>query len=252
MKSIYATLSSYNNRVYAPQKNYAAISAQSRANAESAVNPLYTSQLTQFLEGQGIKRAQQQAQYSTNISNLEESLKNKLEENRIAGDRTAEDVATKEADIANTADQYQTDTGQQFDAARLDLARKSSTGGLGQQAQVQAQTLRNTDEARKTTEFKQAKDQQELFKTRTFEDLARSGKLAGQSTETGKKQEKFNLDSYIANQGIDEKQYRSSQEAQRQGDILIKQNEQDRLLTNNWINSIANPAQRDAARLAYR
>lgn len=237
--------------VYAPKLDLAAINAQARQSAEGAVNPYYTKVLNEFLTQQASKRQQQQTQYETNVKNLQDQLKNTLEQNDITKGRTTEDVAKNEADINQTADQFQTDAGQAFDANRLELAKDASTGGLGAQKTEAATTARNTQEKRQEQKFQQHREQQELFKTRTFADLARSGDLAKIASEKGQTQAKFDLDSYIQNQGFDEQAQRNSLEKQRFSDIATEQARQSKLLFASYLQKISNPAQYEAAVRTY-
>ena len=237
--------------VYAPRLDIAALGAQARAGAESAVNPYYTLQLNQFLAKQAAQKQQQQTQYETNVKNAEEQLKQTLEGNEITKQRTTEDVAQNQQQIAQTADEFQTDTGQQFAEDRLALAKEASTGGLGQQKVEKVQTARNLQETRQTGKFEQQKQEQELFKGRTFEDLTRSGEIATKGTTRAKEAAKFDLDSYIQNMGFQESEERDRLRTNQLQEIAAKEAEQRRLLFNNYLNNISNPAQRQAAVSQY-
>lgn len=237
--------------VYAPKKDFAAIGASARANAENAVNPLYTAYLNDFLTQQAHQKAQEQATHDTNVTNLQDTLNQTLEQNDITKGRTTEDVNKNIADTNLQADQFQTDSGQQFNTDRLAAAKNASTGGLGQKSLETAQANRNTQEGRQVAKFKDAVDTQNLFKQRTFDDLARSGELATKGETKGVAKENFDLESYITNAADAETQYRNEQNQKRLADIAQEQQRQDQLLTNSWIESIANPAQRNAARMAY-
>lgn len=237
--------------VYAPKLDVAAVSARARAAAEGAVNPFYTKQLNDFLAKQAFQRQTQKTQYETNVKNMEDQLKNTLEQNEITKTRAGEDVAENIAEVNQTADEFQTDTGQAFDEARLEQARNVSTGGLGQQQVAGTQQARNTQETRQVQKFKQAKEQQELFKTRTFDDLARSGKLASEKTTEGKKQAKFDLDTYLQNTEFEEKETRNALEQQRLEAIGREQGNQAKLLFNQYLAGISNPAQYQAAVQTY-
>ncbi len=235
-------------RVVAPPKlDYAAIQTQARAQAENAVNPYYTSQLNKFLEQQSFQKQQQQAQTETNVKNLEDTLKNTLEGNTIQQGRTAEDVALNQANINQTADQFQTDTGQAADANRIAQARQiaqaGTTGGLGAQQQEATQIARNTGEKRQEQQFQQQRNTQELFKTRTFEDLARSGELATASTEKGKKQADFDLNNFMKNADFELENKKGQLEVQRLQAVGDEQSKQARLAYNQYLAKIKDPAQ---------
>ena len=248
--SIYPTYRS-TPTVYAPRLDLATLGAQARAGAESAVNPYYTKQLNEFLAKQAAQKQQRQTQYDMNIKNAEEQLKQTLEGNEIEKARTTEDVAENQQQIAQTADEFQTDTGQQFAEDRLALAKETSTGGLGQQKVEKVQTARNLQETRQTGQFEQQKQKQDLFKNRTFEDLLRSGEIATKGTTRAKEAEKFDLDSYIQNAGFAEIEERNTLEKQRLEEVGRAEATQRQLAFNNYLAGISDPAKFAAAVSTY-
>lgn len=227
--------------IYAPKYDTAALAAQARKAAIKGVSPFYQSQLNSFLKEQAAQKQQFETQNKMNVTNLEDQLKNTLEQNEINRTRTAEDVAANQAEIATTADEFQADAGQEFDATRMDIARNASTGGLGAQQVEGAQKTRNTAEARQVQKFKQAREQQDLFKNRSFDDLARSGKLAGESTEKGKQKEKFDLESFQENIRLAEKSERNRLETAKQADISRQQHGYAQKIFNQYLNTLSNP-----------
>lgn len=242
--------------VYAPKLDFAAVNAQARAAAENAVNPYYTKALNDFLTQQAAQKQRVEAQTATNIKNIEDSLKQTQDANALTGARTAQDVASNQEQINIANDQNQVDTGTAFEDARIaqakDLAQAGVLGsGAGNRATAAATANRNTAEGRQNAQFQEQRQQQELFKTRTFEDLAKSNELAGISATKGKEAAKFDLDTYIQNAQFDEQNQRNTLEAQRLASVQAEQQNQSRLLVNNFINSIADPAQRQAAVNAY-
>lgn len=255
LKQIRDLQSSLNQKAYAPSLDVAAINAKARAAAEGAVNPYYIKQLNDFLTQQAAVKRQQEQQTATNIQNLEETLSNTLQEHTVKQQRTGEDVAKNLATISTEADQFQTDSGQQYDAERIaqakQLAQAGLTGGIGAQQQESAQTAHNTQEKRQEQQFQTGREGQELFKARTFEDLSRAGELAKGSTEKGKKQAQVDLANFIENQGFETESKKSQIETARLQAVGQEISNQGRLLVNNFISSIANPAQRQAALQAY-
>lgn len=237
--------------VYAPKLDFASINAQARSAAEGAVNPYYTKVLNEFLTQQAAQRQNQQTQYETDVKTIEENLKNTLEQNALTKTRTGEDVATNIGEIAQTADEFQTDSGQAFDANRLEEARGASTGGLGQQ-KLQASTAeRNKTENRQVQKFAEATKQQELFKGRTFDDLLKSDELAGKGAEKGKTQKKFDLDTYIQGSQFNEQNKRNELERSRLQDIAANEAAQRKLAFQKYLAGITNPAQYEAAVRTY-
>jgi hypothetical protein len=238
-------------QVYAPKLDIAAVSAKARAAAEGAVNPYYTKQLNDFLAQQAANRQHEQEQYQTNVTNLDDQFKNTQEQNALTQQRTAEDVAKNQADINLNTDQFQTDSGNQFAKDRLKIAQQASTGGLGAQQTEGAQFDRNTAEGRQAAKFQDARAQQDLFKSRTFADLAKSTEQAGIATDKSKKQAKFDLDTYIQNAGFDEQNQRNSLEQQRLEAVGKEQANQSKLLFNQYLSGITDPAKLQAAAQTY-
>lgn len=242
---------------YAPALNLTDIYNQAgNSSSVQGTNQYYTKKLQDFQAQQVADKVKQQQQTQMNIQNLQATLANSLSANALTQDRTTQDVATNEAQIAQKADQTQQDQGTQFDQARIAQAKQLAsegltTSGLGGQQVAQSETDRNTQESRQAQDVAQQQQAQELFKTRTFEDLARSGDLAKQTETTGETQQNFDLNNYIDQQGRD---LATQQEDLKQQNIVAANTAQKQAaqnLVNQFIQSIANPAQRQAAVQAY-
>lgn len=241
---------------YAPPLNLTSIYNQARGSAEANVNPFYTKQLNDFISQQGVDKSNQQQQTQMNIQSLQDQLANTLSGNATTQARTGQDVLQNEQQINQQADQVQQDQGTQFDQARIaqakQLASQGLTGsGVGNQQTQQSQDTFNTTESRQAQEQQQHLQTQELFKSRTFEDLARSGELAKQSETKGETQANFDLNKYIQNQGAQLEQQKQDLEQKRLGAVSQETSNQSKLLINQFINSLSNPAQRQAALQAY-
>ena len=245
-----------NQKVYAPKLDFASINSQARSAAENAVNPYYTKTLNDFLTQQAAKRTQYETQNATNVQNLQDTLKQTLEANALNKERTGADVALNQEQINTQNDQNQVDTGTQFEDQRLADAKALAIAGVlgsgaGNRATGAAQTANNTAEGRQNAKFQEQRNQQELFKTRTFEDLAKSGELATANTAKGEKQAKFDLDSYIQNLGFEEQNQRNSLDAQRQAEIDAKTAKFAQDSYASFIRGITDPRQALAAAQKY-
>lgn len=243
-------------QTYAPNLNLSNIYKQAGATAASNVNPYYTKQLQDFQAQQAQEKALQQQQTQMNIQNLQTQLQNTLQGNQVTQTRTGQDVLANEQQIGIKADQQQQDQGTQFDQARIDQAKQLATQGLttsgtGQGQVAQSEADRNLQESRQAQDVAQQQQQQELFKTRTFEDLARSGQLATQAEATGEKQANFDLDKFIQGQSSQLQQQTQSLEQQRLQRVAQETQAQAKLLVNNFIQGLSNPAQRLAAAQQY-
>lgn len=242
--------------VYAPNLNLLNLYNQQAGAAGAAVNPYYTLQLQQFQAQQAADKATQQQQTQTNIQNLQTQLANTLQGNSITQARTAQDTLQNEQQAGIQADQTQQTQGTQFDQARIAQAKQLAgqgltTSGLGAGQVLGSETDRNTQEAQQAQANKQAFDQSELLKSRTFEDLARSGDLATKSESTGETQANFDLNNFIAQQGRDYTTTTQNLEKARLQDVAAKQTALSKLAVNNFIQSLSNPAQRLAAVQQY-
>jgi len=241
---------------YAPPLNLSSIYNQASSAAQGNVNPYYTKQLQDFQAQQAQEKALQQQQTQMNIQNLQTQLQNTLQGNSISQARTGQDVLQNEQQIAQKADQTQQDQGTQFDQARIAQAKQLATqglttAGLGQQQVQGSQDQRNVQEGRQAADVAQQQQAQELFKTRTFEDLARSGELATQAEKTGETQANFDLNKFILGQASALQQTQQQLEQQRLQRVAQETQSQAKLLVNNFIQSLSNPAQRLAAAQQY-
>lgn len=241
--------------VYAPKLDIAGLNARARSSAENAVNPYYTKALNDYLANEAQQRTIKQQQTDTALKNAEDALKLTQEGNATTGARTAEDVATNLGQINQQADQFQTDSGTAFDASRIAEARRAAlagtTGGTAAASSEALGAKNATDEARQTEVFQQHRDQQELFKSRTFEDIATSNKNAGDATEKAKTAANFDLDTFIKNQAADESNKRNDLEASRLQSIQENTQSQQGLLFSQYLANIADPAKYLAAIQTY-
>lgn len=253
---ILAQISAANQAAVAPNLNLSDIYNQASSAAQSAVNPYYTKQLQDFQAQQAQDKANQQQQTQVNIQQLQDQLQNTLNANTLTGQRTAQDTLANEQQAGIAVDQQQQTQGTQFDQARIaqakQLASQGLTGsGLGNQQVLGSEADRNTQESQQAAAQKQAFDQSELLKSRTFEDLANSGALATKSEATGETQANFDLNKYIQGQVSSLQQEQQSLEQSRLAQVASNTQSQAKLLVNQFIQSIANPAQRQAAVQAY-
>lgn len=241
--------------VYAPKLDIAGLNARARSAAEGAVNPYYTKALNDYLEKAAFQKGVQEQQTKVNVQNLEDQLKDTLETNTITQQRTNEDVTKNLGDIGKTADEFQTDSGEGYDAARIAEAKRASvagvTGGTAAGQQEALQTKNATAEQRQEDQFKEQREQQELFRSRSFEDITRSNSKATTSKEKGITQANFDLDSFIKNQALEEKGTRNKLEQERLETIANNQKSQATLMFTDWLAGISNPAQYVAALQTY-
>lgn len=253
--ALIAQLKAAQQPVYAPKLDLAAVNASARASAESAVNPFYVKTLNDFLSQQATEKAQQEQQTKTNIQNFQDALTQTQDANATTGARSAEDTATTEANVNKTADQFQTDSGQAFDKARIAAATAAAAGGLsGGVAAGQAEdalTAHNTTESRQADAFQEQKDQAELLKGRTLEDIATSNTNAATGEKTSETQANFDLDKYLTSADTTEANERNTLEQQRLAAIQTETSNQSKLAFTKYLSGISDPAQYLAALQTY-
>lgn len=238
-----------------PAIDYAGLTAQARAQAEASTNPYYQQLLNNLLNEQKVQRTQKQESTQFTIGQFEKDLENTLAANEVSRGRTTEDTARNIANINTQEDQFQTDSGQKYESDRLQqaqqLAAGGQVGGLANQQQESLQQQNATAEQRQLATNQLGRDEQELSKARTFEDLATSGRLAGEKKESGVKQANVDLANFIELQGLELTDKKTSLETNRARDIESKTAAARSQLIVNWLNSIADPATRSAAYAQY-
>lgn len=242
--------------VAAPYFDTNAAANAARARATDAVNPLYTAKLNDFLASQAALQSQKQAQTATSVQNYKDTLDEALKTNEVSGQRTSADTALKIGDINQAADQFQQDSGDQFELARTAQARAQATAGIlgsgaGNRQTNTAIISRNTTEGRADDKAQEQKDAAELFKARTFEDLATSNASATKTEGKNEAQANFDLGNYITNLDFQTKDQTNTLNEQRQAQIDASTKALAQTAYNNYINGIANPAQRQAAAQTY-
>lgn len=230
-KQIANMLYQVNNQPRAATPNFSAINAQARKAAAKAVNPFYVKELNTFLKGQKIKKQRSQNDYRSTIKDLQDALNTSFETSGINRERTAEDVATNLEEVANTENLFQTQEGQQFEQARQTLGGEVAQAGLtdsglGAQQQQQVVAQRNVESKEQTRSFNVQRQAQELFKTRTFADLARGEAQAKTQTGKQKKYAKIDLDRYVSDLARETTGGKRQLEQQRLGAISQEQDRQ--------------------------
>jgi len=238
----------YNNYVppaKAANFDVAGTYASAYNQAATSQNPLYDKYLNNFLANQSNDMAAKQHLNTETQTNYDTALKNTQEANALTGTRTSADVALKEGQIAENADQFQTDSGTKFAIDRIqqarDQAKAGGTGGLSGQKTEGMQASRNIQEDRQVQQFDTQRVAQELIKARTFEDLATSSRLASEKTATGKASAQFDLDNYIQASKLNEEKYRLTDQENRNKAIIEERNRVASENYQNWLRTLSDP-----------
>lgn len=224
--------------------------------AEKAVNPLYKKKLDQFLSKQKAKKTQKKTEFNLQLGDIETARSNTLEDNTVNRARTSEDVAGAIEDINTKEGQFQTDEGESFDqnyrAAAEQLAASGMAGtGIGGQQTSDAIRLRNVQSQRQLDEFQGNREAKQLFKTRTFEDLARGDVRAENLATSQKKAAQFDLDAYLEDLDHDQKAFRLENEQQRLSAVYDEAGRRDQLGVEKFLASLAKGGGYSAQDVAY-
>jgi hypothetical protein len=242
----------------------AGANARARKAATTSQNPLYNKYLNEFLSNAKLQQKQEQQKFGMISKGLEQDLANTREDVGVGKTRTTEDVAQNKAQINTSEDEFQTDTGTRDAINRIEEARQvaqsGKTGGLGAQAAEASQANRNTTEKRQGAEFNQKRQEQDIFKARTFEDLSKTESRAVQGEKAGKEKAKFDLDVYISQYGVGKNIAKSGYQVKK----FAQENEQRRLQAvgdaeakyntkyfNEFLTKLKNPGQITATRAKY-
>lgn len=193
--------------------------------AERAQNPLYEKKLNDFLAHNAKKKQSKQNEFGLTNENIDLEKAQALEDSAVSRQRTSEDTTAALEKIGQNEGIYQTDEGQDFDknyrATAEQLAASGAAGtGLGRQQSSDAIRLRNVQSQRQLDEFNGQREAKQLFKTRTFEDLARGDERATTLATNKKKAAQFDLDAYLEDLAYDETNFRSQNEIDRLEAVL--------------------------------
>lgn len=205
----------------------AAASALSEATA--AQTPLYTQKLNDYLAKVTINRNRENRLAQETISDAEEQLAANLEGSQTARTRTSEDVATKIDESNFQQGNFLDASGTAFDEARRGLqgdtaAAGLAESGLGAQRLESQQAAQGNQSKTQVRGFEQVRKAADLFKNRTFEDLAKSDELNKTLTDKTTARTKLNLEDFLNTSNIAERETRTDIEIQRQGAILLDTN----------------------------
>lgn len=218
----------------------AGANARARAAAESAVNPYYSKKLNDFLAQEEVKKQRANENFNVQTRDIEQALQDALQTSEIGRTRTTEDTASKLGEIGAQENFFQETEGTQFDRARSALLNQTAQSGLlgsglGAQQDANAISDRNVKSAEQTRGFDTQRQATELFKTRTFEDLARSDTLSQRGATQNKEKVKIDLDRQLQDIGFETEQFKYSNEAERLNALLQEESRQNKLGVANFI-----------------
>lgn len=182
--------------------DYMGTLSTAKQQASNAINPIYQQKFNTFLTQARVNEQRKTEDYNKVNTLADELLKNSLEGTQTTRTRTGEDVQTATNQINDAAGNYQTDQGLAFNNARLALARTGNVGsGLDVQGANQQAATQNTAEGRQIQSYDIQKQAQQLYKTRTYEDLSKTDVLSGRQNTLTKEQNQTDLNRFIQDYG---------------------------------------------------
>lgn len=217
---------------------------RAKGAAEAAVNPLYTKKLNDFLARQGQLRTRKQQEADITRGTIDTRLQQELEDTATGRARTSEDVAGALEQIGRGEERFQDQEGEQFDTAARDMAALVAssglaTSGLGRQQQANQVRERNRASGEQVEGFDIQRKAKELFKNRTFEDLAKTDVRAQLGATKQKEQVKFDLDAYLEDIAYEEQKGKFDIENERLRDVGQRSAEEAGAGVNQFIASLA-------------
>jgi len=233
-----------------PTLNTADMRAKAQASALSSVNPVYQDKLNNQLERYALQRTQQTADVSANKTAADVDLTNLRADIGTDRTRTTEDVQSAVDQSLYNEGQFQSTEGTQFDIANREargaVADAGLTeSGLGQQSLEKLQSDRNLASTAQLKDFTDERATQELFKTRTFEDLGTKEVRATELNDVTKQNLDRQLNDFIAMQAQDERDFRLDNEAERQGALFNATNQVYDTDIQQWLASLKSQGYRD-------
>lgn len=223
--------------------------------AERAVNPRYELKLNQFLANVGNRKEIKQQQFNLGNENIELAKAQALEDSATSRVRTAEDVAGAIEKIDTQEGNFQVDEGRDFDTnyrqtAEALAAEGAGSTGLGRQTAGDMIKLRNITSQRQLDEFNGQREAKQIFKDRTFDDLARGDERATKLAENNKKAAQFDMDAYLEDLARETEVFKDTNESQRLQEVFNATKNEEKLGVENFLASLAGRGL-SAADIAY-
>lgn len=209
--------------------------------AASSVNPVYQDNLNRKLTQLATLRSQKTADINASKTAEDTTLTQTNEDIATNRQRTVEDTASAIAQSRTNEAGWQTQEGMQADAdetaARLALGEQG-TAGKGAGALETQQIVRNQDSAKATQDFTNERATKELLASRTFQDMDTKGVRATQFNATQKANLDRSLDDFVANQGLEEQDFRATNEANRLAALYEASSQTYKSDTAAWLASL--------------
>lgn len=219
--------------------------ARAERTATAAVNPVYQDKLNNALAKFNQQRRHQKTVTKRGKEDLDIQQRQLMEDLETQRQRTSEDVEAQLAESRYQEALFQDVEGTQFDRAnrqaRTELAQAGLTmSGLGQQQLAEMEAERNLESADRVRSFENERAAQELFRTRTFEDLDIKGKRGEEATKRAKKDLDIELDNFLKMVAFQEREFRWQNEQDRLAAIAQATTNAYNTEIRNWLSNLAN------------
>ena len=237
--AIYAQIAAQPKLIYR-DVNAAWQSAQNKA--ASSVNPVYQDNLTRKLKQIATARSQKTADINASKTAADVNLQQTQEDIATQRQRTGQDLTSALEQSRYQEGQWQRQEGREADInesqARIALGDQAQEG-LGAQSLETQKIVRNEGSAAATKDFTDARASKELIASRTFQDLDTKNTRAVQLNTTTKKNLDRQLSDFIANQELEEQEFRASNEAARLAALYTATQNVYKTDTAKWLSSLA-------------
>lgn len=203
-----------------PTFDFASNYARAQSTAASTVNPVYQDKLNRYLEGKNMRISQETTTRTRNKEDIATELANTLEDIQGGKQAATEDTQLRLGDILANENSWQRQEGRQFDQARAALLGQISDAGLtesgiGQNADQQAIIDRNLASEDQTREFNNQRRDTTIAFNRKISELEKTGTRAEKSSARRTEDEDIALRNYIDNEGLQEREFRATNEQER-------------------------------------
>jgi hypothetical protein len=199
----------------APTLDLNALNAQAQSQAQSAVNPLYTQYMNEYLQTEAANQQAAQSQNTLNLQQEQAALGNTLAVNTQAQNYAAQQNAAQQGNINVQAQNYQLQSGLANNAKVQALQQANGSGGLsasgyGQGQLWQAENARNIADAAQQGQFQYQRNTANMSTQDTFAQLAQSSLYAQTGEAEQEAQTNFNLNDYLRQAAANDQAYTQS------------------------------------------
>ncbi len=256
LKSIRESGTMSNQVAIAPSYDVLGAHTRARQQAESNVAPIYQEKMNNLIQRIQAKRDMEKGVFSRTKAATEAALADTLTGTGIERIRTQEDTETGLAEVANNETAFQDVEGTSYDTARREEAQALAgaglaTSGLGAQKQDASLKSRNIESGQQTRTFEQKRQGIGKFLSRTFEDLNRTDTISKRKATQDIDLADFSLKGALAELDLEQREETMDLELKKGTDVITRSQDIYKTNLQNWVESLREGPQKQAARQAY-